>query len=853
MEPSAAAKILDDLEPTEKQTLVRSVLNEHAKNGGPSPTPVLQALRYLPGAEGKGHSTQNYVGAGKGIGSALISDASDAIRGLPAGLGLAGISAAEDIKDLPGDIIHARPVGKNLYNKVLTPIGKGVAHEYGPLASGNFGEFGHRFAQHPLGPILDVAALASGGLGGAARTSDALAAIRSGAVEDIAQGAARGGVKVGDQFTVQQQKNGMWLVRDGNKWISSNLPDKASAIKHAQSLSTNEAMGKSFGISGSTLERGVKGFVKGGGSRGQFLGRYEERFKPDDIHNAETERLVKDLQSTMDDPNLRLDRRSFKEVVSDVRGDLAATRAKGKARAGEMLKSPEESPFVKSPVYAKGRVAAATTLREATALVKAGAIYLRPAYLPNNWAGNAFMNAAHQGVLAPANLAKSFVLDKHLGPRYLKVIDKGMGENAASILRDPRAGGYVQSITDPIVRSMGAAADMPFRRAAWLHEARRAGYSKLSDVRELMDRAASGTDQGAYREMADISRKAQEEIVKFGQMSDTERKIIQHIVFVYSWIRGATRYAARFPLQHPIQSAVYQHLAKDVGNPYVTKNLGGVPSFMHGVVPVGRDKNGNPILINPFALNPLGTAVQAGQALGGTLNIMRGGKFDKYTDQDIGSLLTPIPAAYLTAREGGKPMTEQLQQTFAPARLVHDLRHPGSGSIFPTSRTEALGHYIAGSLYPRTADQAALERTLERQQRGDPVARLNLDAKQYKKLTGQALPQDFINAYKQDILKWTDMKKFQQSYASDHGHSGFRNLPPANRVDAAISYLNKLGVMDDQQAKDMRSSAARMTNDQDLNRLASSLWGGTGIGQVKLSWDQMMRDARGLRLSRARQ
>src|SRR5882672_3415498 len=199
MEPSVAAKILDDLEPTEKQTLIRSVLNEHAKNGGPSPAPVLQALRYLPGAEGKAHSTQNYAGAGKGIGSALISDASDAIRGLPAGLGLAGISAAEDIKDLPGDIIHARPVGRNLYNKVLTPIGKGIAHEYGPLASGNFGEFGHRFAQHPLGPTLDVAALASGGLGGAARTSDALAAIRAARVTELggarlaaeARGAAR--------------------------------------------------------------------------------------------------------------------------------------------------------------------------------------------------------------------------------------------------------------------------------------------------------------------------------------------------------------------------------------------------------------------------------------------------------------------------------------------------------------------------------------------------------------------------------------------------------------------------------------------------------------------------------------
>jgi hypothetical protein len=854
LEPSAAAKILDDLDPGEKQQLVRSVLNEHAKNGGPSPTPVLQALRYLPGAEGEGHQTQSYVGAGKGVGSAFMHDLAGSVTGIPAGIGVAGASVGKDV--LAGD-----PTFSQTRKNVLDPIVQNYAHTYGPLARGDVGEFAHRVGQHPLGPVLDVAALASAGLGGVARSADALSAVRAGAVEDIAGQGAAGAARSG-AYTVQPMKNGMWGVRQGNNYIAYNLPDKASAIKHAQSLSVRDDIG--IGLRGPSAVRGTagraaQGFLRGGGERGRFLDAYQSsRFGRDyeDIHGPETDRAMKELQSVMDDPNLRLSKRSLKEVASEVKGDIGATRAASRSKVEDMLRADETAPFVKSRGIARGQVAAANTYREAMAVMKAGAIYLRPAYLPNNWAGNLFMNAVHQGPLAPINLAKSFMLDKHVGARYRAVIDKAMGENSASILRDPKNKGYVQSITDPLVRSLGAAADMPFRRSAWLHEARRQGYSSLSEVKGLMQKAQSG-DQGAYKQIADIGRRASEEIVKFGKMTDKEQWIARNVIFIYSWLRGATRLAARFPAQHPIQSAMYQHLSNDIGNPYLTKNLGGVPAFMRGVVPVGHDKNGNPILVNPFALNPFGTALQVGQAAAGAIKVARGGSgsqaFDKFRDTDVANLLAPIPQAYLTAREGGKGMRTQLTQTFAPARLVHDLQHPGSGSIYPGTRTEALGRYIGGSMFPRVADQNALSRTLEREQRGDPVARMNLDRKQYKKLTGQDIPQQFVDSYKVDVQKWLDLKKYRDNYAAKHGHSGFRNLPPANQVDAALTFLENQGIMDSDQAKQMRTEASHMTNDAELKQLASDLWSSTGIGEVKTSWDQMMRDARGLRLSRARQ
>ena len=68
------------------------------------------------------------------------------------------------------------PMG--LYNTVAHPIrtakqtAKVEWQQWSPLAHGDFGKFGHQFVQHPLGPILDIAAVASLGLGATARVAE---------------------------------------------------------------------------------------------------------------------------------------------------------------------------------------------------------------------------------------------------------------------------------------------------------------------------------------------------------------------------------------------------------------------------------------------------------------------------------------------------------------------------------------------------------------------------------------------------------------------------------------------------------------------------------------------------------
>lgn len=56
-----------------------------------------------------------------------------------------------------------------LNREVVKPVVEGYKYSYGPLVHGNLGEFAHRFYENPLGPVLDLSSLVSGGLTGGAR------------------------------------------------------------------------------------------------------------------------------------------------------------------------------------------------------------------------------------------------------------------------------------------------------------------------------------------------------------------------------------------------------------------------------------------------------------------------------------------------------------------------------------------------------------------------------------------------------------------------------------------------------------------------------------------------------------
>jgi len=94
------------------------------------------------------------------------------------------------------------------------------------------------------------------------------------------------------------------------------------------------------------------------------------------------------------------------------------------------------------------------------------------------------------------------------------------------------------------------------------------------------------------------------------------------------------------------------------------------------------------------------------------------------------------------------------------------------------------------------------------------------------------------------------MKDFQSSYASKHGASGFRNMPPSNKVDAALSFLAQYGHLPPKELAQLKAAVPQMTNDAELNDYANALWSMTGVGQYKSAWDDMMSSVKGQQLTR---
>lgn len=114
-----------------------------------------------------GDVTDAVVGLGPAAyysGKALASDASTA-------LSLSGATGRSGKRSFKSDDV------------ILKPIVDSYRYTYGPLARGDIGEFGHRVYSHPLGPLLDLATVASFGAAGLAKAGVAPAAIKRGTIQ----------------------------------------------------------------------------------------------------------------------------------------------------------------------------------------------------------------------------------------------------------------------------------------------------------------------------------------------------------------------------------------------------------------------------------------------------------------------------------------------------------------------------------------------------------------------------------------------------------------------------------------------------------------------------------------------
>lgn len=99
----------------------------------------------------------------RGLGGALLH--------LPQGLATTASDVAGIAKSFVSNDGDPDKAVEKFKKDIVEPVVEGYKYSYGPLVHGDFGKFARHFYEQPLGPVLDVAAVASGGTTAAARVA----------------------------------------------------------------------------------------------------------------------------------------------------------------------------------------------------------------------------------------------------------------------------------------------------------------------------------------------------------------------------------------------------------------------------------------------------------------------------------------------------------------------------------------------------------------------------------------------------------------------------------------------------------------------------------------------------------
>jgi hypothetical protein len=162
--------------------------------------------------------------------------------------------------------------------------------------------------------------------------------------------------------------------------------------------------------------------------------------------------------------------------------------------------------------------------------------------------------------------------------------------------------------------------DQPIRDLALVHEARTLGFNTVDKYHDFLH---NHPDQ-----LVEAAQRADYESVPFNNMTPFEQDVVKRFIIFYPWLRGASIYAARFPIEHPIQAGVGSTLAQEGYRKYAAK---GMPSDYQGSFTIPK---GVPVLggwtYDPRSVNTFSTPVDLTQAAAGLTQ-----EYTAYADKAI--------------------------------------------------------------------------------------------------------------------------------------------------------------------------------------------------------------------------
>lgn len=354
----------------------------------------------------------------------------------------------------------------------------------------------------------------------------------------------------------------------------------------------------------------------------------------------------------------------------------------------------------------RGALHAADTINNAS---KAAILYLKPAYAVPNIVGNAFLTVTQQGWAAPANVGRAVRLTHKLPEGDPALMDSYMGEGISGSLHASEGPKIVQKAVSGMANLYGKGVDLPFRRAAFIYEARkilghRPGKTPWQEIHDLMHNPAK-------RDMLQqVVERANKALIEYDQMSPVEQNLIRRVLFFYPWLKGSTKYAGYYAVNHPAQTAVMSALGHK-GEDYINQQLGPHPSFTDGIFPVGGSQ-AFPLTSNPASAGILSQPAQ--------LAAVAANFFNPHvpTGYKVASLLTPFlggASETLAGRDQFGRAIEPNLQSFAksfvnvPAYTLYQrLTQDQTGRLYPVTHWQALLQYLLGGLAPKKTDKAKL-------------------------------------------------------------------------------------------------------------------------------------------------
>lgn len=637
--------------------------------------------------------------ASSGYGVVGLNPNVGAQRGKVTSYGVVGLKTKKD-KERGGVVGFFENLGEDLrdaavglpmgvVNLAKDPIKTGEAmakstwQNWSPLFSGDFGKFKDQFLEHPLAPMLDILAVASLGLGAAAKGAEV------GALGSRAQ-------KLATRQELKVEVEGMptmhrALSRRGGARLRQNLVAEARGRTHPwlsneklyQKLSEKDAIRAQFGINARMDQLGkaykdlndpvkqaeVMGHmysqIRQGAGRRMKVKELTD-FKPPKGYTFVTEFKDPKLFDVTATPTARGGGNFLKELraVDQRFTTTDLTQAAKFGNGKEVLVVPSRA----VRAYSEEAARSATFLRKAydkpTRVWRAAVLNLRPAYFVNNALGNSFMFMMNQGDMTGARAfvdSLRQVKGKKAVDRLDHWLDKNFGYEVVNTLADSldgpgmgRLGGEgklgtaIQGVM-PATQKM----DRFFRRTLINAEMRR-----LPEIQKLMkggmtfDKAAAKVLREKPQVKARVIERAHNTLGDYVAMSKLDRQIRDLIPF-WAWDKTIARHTGKLLDEQPVKAAGLAELS-NTGVEATEEALGAIPHFLKGVIPLpgnfGETAPGRLDIMTTQGMNPYATmpdlmdAVRSGITGGGPSG----------ASESIGALLGPIPQVAIGALTGTK-------------------------------------------------------------------------------------------------------------------------------------------------------------------------------------------------------